>query len=341
MRTHLTLLVSLTLAPALFAQQVAIAPNAPQVLAENGWQILMGQEIVPGTEKFRAQFFTRTYYCGKIGAGKARIVFEEQGASTHLHPLGISPDGTMVASVYSNKLLFVGPDDLPGKIGDGTAIVLPDQKAKTETAIIHANAAGLVVHPAELNKPVPVYFVPLDGRKPLSEKAVELCLRDANSMYRTRTGFQVSDKWIVWDSGSFEVATGKIRKRVAESGVVTDLAIDGDLTVTKRSALVEKKGVCELVAIDLKTGAPKVRYPIASDARFLTNRDGVAYVLTPLRPEIGAIDRRAELVAYDLRKQAEPLSQSKVAKLPEVYATVQFTPKGFTIQGLSAEWVKR
>ena len=110
MRIIIILTLILALAPSAVAEEVAIHPNADQVLAENGWQILMTQEIVPGTENFRAQMFTRTYYCGKIGVGKARIVFEERGSGTHLHPLRIAPDGTMIAVNYSCKLLVVGPD---------------------------------------------------------------------------------------------------------------------------------------------------------------------------------------------------------------------------------------
>ncbi len=340
MRTSALALI-LALAPMAVAQEVAIAPNAPQVLAENGWQILMKQEIVPGTERNRVQTFTRTYYCGKIGAGKARIVFEERTGSTHLHALRISPDGTVIAVNYSNKLLLVGPDDLPGKVGEGTAVVLPDQKAKTETAIIHANAVGLVVHPATHDKPVPVYFVPLDGRKPVPEKAVELCIRDRETLWRTSTGFRVSDDWIVWDSGSYEVAKGIIRKRVVESGVLTDWAVAGDLVLTHRKAVVDKKGICELIATDMKTGAAKIRYPIAADARFVTRHDGVAYVLNPLPPEGDSRNPPVELVAFDLNKQAEPLSKSKLAKMPDLYAPLRITPKGFTLQGVSTDWVKK
>lgn len=273
MRTAALALI-LALGPMAAADEVAIPPNAGQVLAENGWQILMEQVIVPGTERNRVQTFTRTYYCGKLGAAKARIVFEERAASSHLRPLHITSDGTLIAANYSHKLLFVGPDDLPGKIGDGVAVVLPEQKPKTETAILHATAAGLVVYSAARGTSVTVHFVPLDGRKPLPEKAVELCTRNANEIFQTRTGFQVTDKWIVWGTGSYEVATGKIRKRVAESGVITDLAIDGDLVLTRRWATVDKKAVHEIVSIGLRTGAPKVRQPIAHDTRFLTVHDG-------------------------------------------------------------------
>ncbi len=46
-------------------------------------------------------------------------------------------------------------------------------------------------------------------------------------------------------------------------------------------------------------------------------------------------------MAFDLRKQAEPLSKSKVAKLPEALMKVRITPKGFAMQGVAVDWVKK
>ena len=60
-------------------------------------------------------------------------------------------------------------------------------------------------------------------------------------------------------------------------------------------------------------------------------------------PPRGPLTRNppVELVAFDLNKQAEPLSKTKLAKMPELYAPFRITPKGFTLQGISAEWVKK
>ena len=81
---------------------------------------------------------------------------------------------------------------------------------------------------------MPVYFVPLDGKKPLVKKAVELWKRDANELWRHRTGFEVSDKWVVSASGSlFEVATGEFHTQVAESGVTDEIATDWIVRVKK------------------------------------------------------------------------------------------------------------
>ena len=212
---------------------MAVPKGTSQVFAENGWQILLKSEIVPGTENFRAQPFNRVYYCGKLDADKARIVWEET-RQTHekFIPLRIAPDGTVTSSVYENKLLVIGPDDPPGHHGDGTAVVLPGQQGRRGMVLLHATGAGFVAYPNELNKPVPVYFVPLVKRTPVVEKAVELCSRDTRSFYPPRTGFHVSDKWIVWADGSLEVATGTKRKRESDPDKVTDLAIDGELVVT-------------------------------------------------------------------------------------------------------------
>ena len=324
-----------------FAEPVPIPARAGQILSDNGWQLACEEKIVPGTERNRAQSFHRVHYCGKFGDAKARIVFEESSTGSHLQPLRIAPDGTLVASVYSNKLLFISPDDPPGKPGDGTPVIFPGQAKNAETVIIHANASGLVVHANDLNKNVAVYYVPLDKREPKVEKAVELCTRPANEIWRTRTGFQVTDKWIVWDAGAFEVATGKIRKRVAESGVIDDLGVDGDTLVTLRRATVDKKAVCEIVSLDVKSGAPTARYPVASNVRFLTLRDGVAYVLNPIPFEAGDREQRAEILAFDVTKPVEPLSKKKVAAPPAVAATLRIKPEGFQWNGLTVDWVMK
>ena len=324
-----------------FAEPVPIPARAGQILSDNGWQLDCEEKIVPGTERNRAQSFDRVYYCCKLGDAKARIVFEESSTSSHLQPLRIAPDGTLFASVWPNKLLVIGPDDPPGKPGDGSPVIFPGQAKNAETVILHANASGLVVHTNDLNKNVAVYYVPLDKREPKVEKAVELCTRPANEIWRKRTGFQVTDNWIVWNAGAFEVATGKTRKRVAESGVIDDLGIDGDSIVTLRRATVNDKAICEIVSLDLESGAPKARYPVASDVRFLILRDGVAYVLNPIPFETGDREQRAEILAFDVTKPVEPLSKKKVAAPPAVAATLWIKPKGFQWNGLTVDWVKK
>ena len=104
---------------------------------------------------------------------------------------------------------------------------------------------------------------------------------------------------------------------------------------------MEKKGVYELVAVDLKTGAVKVRYPIASDTRFVTSHDGVAYVLNPIPFQGGEREQRAELVALDIAKQVEPLSKTNVVMPHEIHSKIRITPKGFRYQDLTVEWVKK
>ena len=336
-----TLILSFALAPALRAEEVAIAKNASHELAQNGWQIVVKSDIVPGTEKNRAQSFDRVFYCGKLGTGKARAVWEERASGTHFHPLRIAPDGTVIATVYSNKLLVIGPDDLPGKPGDGVAVVLPNQKPMAETVILHASAAGLIVHPNDLNKPVPIYFVPLDGRKPLVEKTVELGTRDASELWRSKTGFQVTDKWIVWDTSAFEVATGKVRKLVAETGTRTLVGIDGDLVVVERRVTEYKMSIHELVPTDLKTGVPTGRYPMQSDSQLVTVHDGIGYVLSPIRLKVGESEQRAEVAAFDLAKPADVLQTKTVAFKGGRYLVPVFSDKGFSIQGeknSAVEW---
>ena len=341
-----SLLLAFAFAPSSPGEEVAIAKNAKQELVQNGWQIVESSTIVPGTEKFRAQFFNRVFYCGKLGAGKARVIWEERATGTHFHPLRIAPDGTVFANVYSNKLLIIGPDDLPGKQGDGTAIVLPNQKAKTETVILHTSAAGLIVHPNDLNKEVPIYFVPLDGRKPLVEKTVELGTRNASEMWRSRTGFQVTDKWVVWDTSAFEVATGKIRKLVAESGTRHLLGVDGDLVLVERNATVDKKAVRELLPTDLKTGVPTGRYAMAHDSEFVVLHEGVAYVLHPIPLKSGETKQRAEIAAFDLAKPSDVFQktvvpfQAKQRFQSREFLILVIGDKGFMIQNNFATEVK-
>ncbi len=268
----LTLLASLMFARGPLAGPLAIPKEATQLHVSNGWQVTVVTAIVPGTEQNRAPSFDCVYYCGKLDGSSARIVYKERGTSPAFRPLRISPDSTVTASVDSGWLLIMGPQDELGKGGQGESVDTPGLEKNERTELLHANAAGLVARPYRIDEIVPVYFLPMAEGKPVQAKAVELCQRDRYA------GFQVTDRWIVWDTGSYEVATGKIRKRVAESGVITDLAIDGDLVLTRRWATVDEKAIHEIVSIDIRTGAPKVRQPVAHDTRFLTVHDGVAYV---------------------------------------------------------------
>src|SRR5207245_213731 len=106
----------------------------------------------------RALSYQFKYYCGKLGDAKGRLIWEEtQSSGSSFHPLHIRPDGTVVGVAYSNKLLWIGPNDPPGKRGDGTPIVLPDHKS--EIAVLHATKSGLVVYPYENKNTVLFYFI--------------------------------------------------------------------------------------------------------------------------------------------------------------------------------------
>ena len=330
------LLVSVLLAQVPLAKLVAIHENAPQLLVAHGWKITVGKTLVRGTEQNRAQLFDYVYSCSKLDGSSSHIVFAEQSTGESFRPLRIAPDGTVTASVYPDKLLILGPKEEPGQPGQGERVDCPGRKKDEGTVLLHANAAGLVVRPDRSNAVVPIHFIPMVEGKPVPDKGVELCQRDS----RNRSGFMVSDRWIVWDSGSYEVATGKIRKRVADAESL-DRAIDGDFVLTQRSASVDKSMVHELVSIDLKTGAPRVRQPIARDARILMVHDGIAYVLTPLPFKGGAGDRPAELVALDIAKSVEPLSKQNVAMPPNDYSGTRITPKGFRLRGFTVDWVKK
>ena len=163
-------------------------------------------------------------------------------------------------------------------------------------------------------------------------------------MWRHRSGFQVSDNWIVWSAGSLEVATGKIRKRVAESGVVTDLGIDGDFVVTQRNSVADKKAMTELVATELKTGAPTGRIAIAASARFVTLHDGIVYVLVPLPQEVGQKSDRCALQAYDFSKPDDPRMSKLVTLKKASQMTIRITSTGFVLQGeadVTTDWIVR
>lgn len=335
MPLFLPLLVSVLLAHVPQIQLMAIRDTAPQLLVAHGWKIGVVKTIVRGTEQNRAPSFHFVYSCGKLDGSSTRIVFAEQSTGESFRPLRIAPDGTVTASVYPEKLLILGPKDEPGKPGQGESVDSPGRGKNEGTVLLHANAAGLMVRPDRNNAVVPVYFIPMAEGKPVPDKAVELCQRDP----RNRSGFMVSDRWIVWDSGSYEVATGKIRKRVADAESI-DRGIDGDFIVTQRSTTVGEKAVHEMVSIDLRTGAPKVRQPIARDAWILMVHDGVAYVLTPLPFKGGAGDRPAEVVALDIAQSVETLSKQNVAMPPDNYSGSRITPKGFRFRGFTVDWVK-
>ncbi|MBY0230020.1 MAG: hypothetical protein K2W96_12120 [Gemmataceae bacterium] len=70
----------------------------------NGWGVAHTREIVPGTERHRAQSFTHRLYAGKLGSGKARLVFS--GRDTHGGPriLDVRPDGTVLLDIYPSRL---------------------------------------------------------------------------------------------------------------------------------------------------------------------------------------------------------------------------------------------
>jgi len=277
------LLASVLFAPVPVVEPLVIPKEATQLLVANGWQVAVRKTLVPGTERNRAQSFDYVYYCGKLDGSSTRIVFAEQSTGESFHPLRIAPDGTVTASVYPEKLLILGPKDEPGKPGQGERVDSPGRMKNEGTVLLHANASGLVVRPDRSNAVVPIRFIPMEEGKPVPDKAVELCQRDS----RNRSGFMVSDRWIVWDDGSYEVVSGKIRKRVADAESF-DRGIDGDFVMTHRTATVGEKLVHEMVSIDLKTGAPTVRQPIARDAWIMMVYDGVAYVLTPLPFKGGA-----------------------------------------------------
>lgn len=338
----LPLLASLMFAQGPLAKLSTIHEDVPQTLAENGWKVTVGRTYLPGFEQHRAWPFDFVCHCSKLDGSSTRLVFRDKFTTGEtFHPLHIAPDGTVTGSVYPGKLLIVGPKDEPGKPGQGERVDIPGLEKNEGTELLHANAAGLVARPDRSNVVVPIYFIPMAEGKPDAGKAVELCRRDSRETHIHYSGFQVTDKWIVWDSGSYEVATGKIRKRVAESGVITDRAIDGDLIVTQRSATVDRKAVHEIVSIDLKTAAPKVRQPVASNCLFLAVHDGVAYVLNPIPFKAGEREQRAELRALDIAEQVEPLSKTDVAMPAAIHSKIRITPKGFRYQGLSAEWVKK
>ena len=87
------ILFALAFAPFATAEEVAIAKTARQEFAQNGWQIVEKSEIVPGTEQNRAQTFHRIFYCGKLGTGKGRVIWEERSTGTHFYPIRIAADG--------------------------------------------------------------------------------------------------------------------------------------------------------------------------------------------------------------------------------------------------------
>ena len=350
MHIFLPLFASVAIASLPLPKPRAIDEYAQHLLVSHGWKVAVGKTIVPGTEQNRAQLFDCVYYCAKLDGSSARIVFAEQSTGESFHPLGIAPDGTVTASVYPGKLLIVGPMDEPGKRGLGESVDTPGRKGNEGTELLHANAAGLVARPDRLNVIVPVYFIPMAAGKPQPDKAVELCKRDSGVTHMHRSGFHVTDDWVVWDGGSYEVATGKIRKRVAESGVVEDLGIDGDLVLVERNATVDRKAVRELVPTDLKTGAPTGRYPMAPDSEFVTVHDGIAYVLNPIPWKEGEKKQRAEIAAFSLAKPADVLRktivpfQAKQRFQSRQFLVLAIGGKGFTIHGDPAsavEWVAR
>jgi hypothetical protein len=334
-----------------------IPKAARHLLTANGWRVVDHAQIVPGTERNRAQSFHHRLYAGKVGSDVGRLVFEGRGTHGGPHVLTVRADGTVLLDVYPSRLVWVGPGDAAAHWGEGEPLRLPGVKG--DMRLLEANGFGLVAAPPDLNTTVKVYFVPLAGRDPVVGKRVELVGREANSISRTRTGFHVSERWVLWGgvdaerrpkkgAGEAVVAfDGRTGKRwevpVPEDAAV--LGVEGDLAVTGRWKVVDRKHVGHADTFDLAARRRLTTYPAARGTRLLALRDGVGYFAAPMPEEIGKVGGRLRVSALDLLKERDPLLSQEVPPPPSS-RTLQATRTG---KGLAigsdpptlVEWAKR
>lgn len=303
--------------------EVPIPEGCQFVFESNGWIVLNPIRIVPGTESFRAQIFEHQYYAARVGSDKGRLVFEGQGTSGP-RVLDIRIDGTVVLDIYPALLTFVGPGDPPAKIRDGKPVKL--KGVSDDMQLLHANAEGIVVVPPTLNAKVKLYFIPLKDREPQGDRAIELCEREANSLYRTRTGFHLAERWVAW--GGREIGLpytkplhGKVSVLDCRSGKRWDppIPIDSAILGIRDDLLVVRYGkepagelAGQVDVFNLKTQKLLVTYPTESETRLLAIRDSVGYFIRTLPNEVGKLGGRYEIFLLDLIEKRESLFRKEV-----------------------------
>ena len=300
-----------TFQPPADAPQVNLPLGVIGQVAANGWQVVHTQQIVKGTENFRAQIFDRVFYCGKLGDPKGRVLWEEKFvSSTHFDPLHLRPDGTVLAVAYPDRFLVLGPNDPPAKRGDGVQFFLPD--AKRPLRIIEVGSHGLLACPDIYHNTGKIYFVPLEGAKPLFDKRVEITERAMQSISRYRSGFHLSDDWIFYDLSAFNSRTGKRWALPLSAKETTFLGLEGSLVVVLHKVVVNSKYVAKAVVFDLATEKQVAEFPVEVETIMPVVHRGVGYFFTPIPLKVGERDSKAEMVAYDLTKPGEPLHRKVV-----------------------------
>jgi hypothetical protein len=290
----------------------------------------------PKTARHVVQTFKYELYVGKLGSNFGRLVYA--GASTHGPPkvLNILMDGTVLMG--SERVHWIGPNDPPVSWNSRrTSVRLHGMKL--DAKVLHANTLGLVVTGRIEAEPEKAFFVPLEGREPMTEQSVELLeLGSGGSGHK----FWMSDNWLLWGgsikrNGKFENlpitamnCESMQRFKLPAPDNCEILGLEDKLAVIRQPDAI--------VSIDIAERKTLASYPTKSFARLLGIHDGIGYFHTP-----------SEMVALDLIRKGEVLVR-KVMPPPDpdrmTYSSFEVTPlaNGLllgTKPTVEIEWVVR